>query len=101
MQSKIGLSEMVAALRQELAMAQTQAKGESLRFTVEDIELELQIATEKSDKVVSGVKFWVVNSSLDLEDKTVRTQKLRLKLKVTDYEDGPGKPPEIAGEVSG
>lgn len=103
MDNGISLSNMVAALRSELEAAQIEAKGKSLCFSVEGIDLELQIASEKSDKAVFGVKFWVVNSSADFTDKNVVTQKLHLKLKVTDQKGEPGKPAvplSIAGEVS-
>lgn len=84
MENEIGLSEMVAALRQELEIAQSNAEGERLSFMVEDIDIELQIAMKSSEAVKGGVKFWVLNSSAELADEKLITQKLCLKLKVSD-----------------
>ena len=103
METKIGLSDMVTALRRELEDAQKKSEQERLRFTVEDIELELQIIAENTDKASLGIKFWVLNSSLEAAEKNVTTQALRLKLKVSDTsgdQDNPKTPVEIKGVVS-
>jgi hypothetical protein len=103
MNKKIGLSEMITVLRQELEEAQEKSAEERLRFTLEDIELELQIIAEESNKYAAGFQFWVFNPSVEDSDKDVRAQTLRLRLKVSDNggdPDSPKRPVTIHGEVS-
>ncbi len=80
MKKKIGLSEMVVALRKELLEAQQLGEEQDLRFRVDGIEVELDVATTKKAGAQGGVKFWVYNASAKAELGEVSTQKLRLKL---------------------
>ena len=54
---KIPLSEMLAQLRQELLQTQWEGEGSDLKFLIEDIEIELQVATTKEAGGGGGVKF--------------------------------------------
>ena len=78
---KIPLSEMLAQLREDLLKTQQEGKGSDLKFQIEDIEIELQLATTKVDGVGGGVKFWVFNADAKIDTSEARTQKLKLKLK--------------------
>ena len=78
---KIPLSEMLAELRKELLEAKLEGQGSDLKFLIEDIEIELQIATTKEAGVDGGVKFWVYNAEAKVDISEARTQKLKLKLK--------------------
>ncbi len=103
MENGIGLSNMVAALRHELEAAQVESEKKRLRFEVEDIELELQIVAEDLTKSGLGIKFWILNPSVEASEKRISTQKLRLKLKVTDSGSGSDaheSPVTISGKVS-
>lgn len=86
---KIPLSDMLAQLRQELVHAQWVGEDSSLKFLVEDIEIELQIATTKGADGGGGVQFWVYNANAKVSASEVNTQKLKLKLKPI----GPDKNP--------
>ena len=57
------------------------SEGSDLKFRIEDIEIELQIATTKGGKAGAGIKFWVYNAEAEVDASQVKTQKLKLKLK--------------------
>ncbi len=78
---KIPLSEMLAQLRKDLLQTQEEGKGSDLKFQIEDIEIELQIATTKEAGGGGGVKFWVYNAEAKVDVSEAKTQTLKLKLK--------------------
>jgi len=47
MAKQLELSQMIASLRSELSNAQSEGEGKGIRFTVEDVELELDIIAEE------------------------------------------------------
>jgi YbbR domain-containing protein len=75
---------MLSELRKELLQAQGAGEDTALRFQIEDIEVELNIAATQEDEGGVGVKFWVLDASGKLKDAEVRTQRVKLKLKVVD-----------------
>ncbi len=92
---KIELSKMLGQLREELLTAQGEGQGSELKFLIEDIEIELQIATTQSGGANGGVKLSVISFGAKVDASEVETQKLKLKLKLVDRE---GKSPHIAGQ---
>jgi hypothetical protein len=84
----IPLAELIAALRHELAQAQTQGQGLSPRLRVEDAEIELQVVLTREKGVDAGVKFWVLNAELKGKYTDAMTQKIKLKLKPGTEEGG-------------
>ncbi len=90
--SGVELSEVIADLRANLAAAQKEGDGKSLRFTIEDIEVELQMVVTKEISAEAGVKtavkFWVLsgeaNAKADAKFNTAATQKIKLKMKMAD-----------------
>ena len=93
---RLELASMIKGLRGQLAEAQADGAGEDIRFTVEDVELELQIIAEKQASGGIAAKFYVLTSKLDGSKKDTVTQKLKLKLKVGKAD---GKPLEVADNV--
>ena len=87
----IELSEMLGQLREELLKARGQSEGSNLKFQIEDIEIELQIATTKGGKGGGGVKFWVYNAEAEVNASQAKTQKLKLKLKPVGRDEKPIK----------
>jgi hypothetical protein len=87
---------MIKGLRAQLAEAQREGEDKDIRFTVEDVELELQIIAEKQASGGIAAKFYVLTSKLDGSKKDTVTQKLKLKLKVGKAD---GKPLEVADNV--
>jgi hypothetical protein len=72
---------MLRQLRQELLDAKAEGEGKDLKFMVDDIEIELQIATTQEDAGGVGIKFWVINADAKLREASAQTQKVKLKLK--------------------
>ena len=92
----IELSEMLGQLRKELVQAQMEGQTSDLKFLIEDIEIELQIATTRSGEGSGGVKLSVVNFGAKGSISEAETQKLKLKLKLVGSD---GKSPiPIAGQ---
>ncbi|RDH84311.1 MAG: hypothetical protein DIZ78_12245 [endosymbiont of Escarpia spicata] len=79
--NNLELAQLIKSLRNELSLAQEEGKGEGIRFTVEDVELDLEIAVEE---VVDGgiaAKFYVLTSHYKAKKKDAVRQKIKLKLK--------------------
>jgi hypothetical protein len=87
--NRIGLAVMIDNLRQELLESQKMAGDSPIKFTVENIDLELKVQVEKSTKgdVGLGVKFWVVNADMKGEHTATNAteQTIKLSLKARDY----------------
>ncbi len=78
---KIGLKEALEALRAELSESILLSEGKEVRFEVGEIELEFQIAIEKTAEGRGGIKFWVVElgGGTTAKDTTVHKVKIPLK----------------------
>jgi len=84
---KIPLSEMLGQLRNELVQAQGAAEGSDLKLLIEDVEVQLHVATTKGGKGGGGVKFWVYNAEAEVNASEAKTQRITLKLKAVRAED--------------
>jgi hypothetical protein len=78
---KLELSQMIKSLRAELIAAQLEGQGEEVRFTVEDVELELDITAEESMEGGVAAKFYVLTTHYKANKKDAVAQKIKLKLK--------------------
>lgn len=87
---KIELSKMLGQLRRELLDAQWEGQDSRLKFLIEDIEIELQIATTQEGEGGAGIKFWILNADAKVNLAETKTQKLKLKLKPVE---GPSNQP--------
>ena len=88
---KIALTEFISSLREDLqlSIASTAAFDPALKFTLTDIELDLEVVATKVAEASGGIaakfKFFVV-SSLDADVRgkasstTATTQRVKLKL---------------------
>ncbi len=85
MEHAIGLTDFITALRTELQQCAITSSDEPLRFLVDDVELELEVAiTRGNDQKGTGhIKFWVFEFGGERKGmhEIERTQKLMLKLK--------------------
>ena len=88
---KIPLSEMLAQLRKELVQAQWEGEDSNLKFLIEDIEIELQIATTKGADGGGGVQFWVYNAEAQVDVSEAKPQTLKCKLKPVEMDENPTK----------
>ena len=85
----IELSEMLGQLRKELLKAQGEGQDSELKFLIEDIEIELQVATTSKVAGKAGIKIlvcWDAEASAGIDK--ANTQKLKLKLKPVNAGDG-------------
>ena len=89
----LGLADVLAQLRANLAQALQEGAEQDLRFALDDVEVELQVAVTKEGIGKAGVKFWVINAEAGGKISVVTTQKIKLKMKVVDKD---GRPMAIA-----
>lgn len=100
--NKFQLAEVIQELRQSLAVAAEEGDGKDIRFNVNTVEVELQVAVEKSVSGKGGGKldFWVlggVDAEVSGNYKKAATHKIKLSLTPLDDKNpdpetgGPGK----------
>lgn len=97
--NKFPLSDIIVNLRKEILLAQENAKGQDLKFSVEEIEVELQVGVTAKATAKGSVKFWVYSAEAggELAKQTMQKVKLTLKpsgkdgkiIEITDEEDMP------------
>ena len=90
-ESRIPLSDLIAELRRELALAQVQGDVLEPKLVVEEAEIELQVVVTHEDTTGVGVKFWVLNADIKDRASDAATQRVKLKLKPTDASGNPLK----------
>ncbi|MEU1482563.1 trypco2 family protein [Streptomyces sp. NPDC005752] len=93
----IELAELLASLRSEISRARLDADGKDVRFRINSIDLELQVAVEKSAEAKAGVRFWVVSLGGGGSAKSAQTHTVKLSL---DAETGEGDPVLTGDDVS-
>ena len=93
------LSDVIAQLRASLSNAQKDGEGHNLRFNVEDVEIELQVAVTKEKSGGGGIKFWVLDAKAEGKLSDAITQKIKLHMTVVDTATHEGK--EKAAKSSG
>ena len=86
---QIGLAEMLVELRRELLDAQRQAAEEKLQFKLDDIEIELKVGTTQKTTGQVGMKFWVVDASMDGSVEAQKLHTIKLKMKPLTAGEGP------------
>lgn len=95
LERNIPLSEMIQTLRNELHASFYEGRDQGLRFRVESIELELQIAVSRETEGGGGIKFWVVEASG--KHKVTAADHHTFKLKLQPVLDG-GKAELLVGD---
>lgn len=81
-EGRFALAEVVQGLRQELAEAVKQAANEALKFELQEVELELQVAVTKEAGAEAKFKFWIFEVggvSGAVEKGVVQTVRLKMK----------------------
>ncbi|MFB7494554.1 trypco2 family protein [Streptomyces sp. NPDC056161] len=87
----IELASVIRDLREELQQAVVAAQGETLRFELGTIELELSVALERTGHAEARVRFWVVESGADATVNSTSTQLVKLTLQPT-LQGSPDRP---------
>jgi len=88
LQDMIPLADILATLRTELDIAGRQGGQSDTKFRFNEVELELQVVTEKGAKGGGGVKFWVYNASGEVNANQANTQRLTLKFTPVSAQSG-------------
>ena len=102
---KIELAEMIKSLRTQLVKAQEEGEGQDFRFTIEDVEMEFEIAAEMQVEGSLSAKLYVLASGFKGNKKDLVTQRMKLRIKAyhkvlePDYDERHLMPCEIDGEV--
>jgi hypothetical protein len=74
------LPEVLAQLREQLIQAQAAGEGQDLQFKVQDIEVELQVATTLEGNGKIGFKVWLLEGEGGGSMSRENTHTLRLRL---------------------
>jgi len=77
----IDLAETIQQLRSELTKAIDQGEGESLRFAVDSIDLDLQVTVSQEGTAGGGIKFWLVDANAGAKVAKQSVQTIHLKLR--------------------
>lgn len=94
---RFGLSECLSQLRDDLGVVAEQGEGKAIKFRIDEVGLELQLVAAAEAKAAGGVKWWIVSADAGVKSTDTITQKLSLKLSVTDAKGNTLRP--IAGET--
>jgi hypothetical protein len=77
---KIGLAEVIAALRQELNASMAAAEGSDLRFKLGEVSIELELSVERSAGGSGGLRFWVLNAGGEYNQSNAKTHRITVPL---------------------
>jgi hypothetical protein len=77
---KIGLAEVIAALRLELDESMRAAESSGLRFLLGEVAVELELAVERTGGGSGGLKFWVVQAGAEGRRSSARTHRITVPL---------------------
>ncbi|MFJ8637374.1 trypco2 family protein [Streptomyces sp. NPDC093568] len=76
----IELADLLASLRSEINRARLEADSQDVKFRIDSIDLELQVAVEKSAEANAGVRFWVVSLGSKGSAKSAQTHTVKISL---------------------
>ncbi|SRR5258708_5297489 len=77
---KIGLAEVIDALRSELAVAVKKAQGQEIQFPIGSVQPEFQVGVTWDAEARAGVKFWVLELGASGNYANETVQKVTLSL---------------------
>jgi len=80
----VPLADAIEALRQQLTAAMLAGEKSPLRFTVEELTLELEVAVSYGGGGHAGIKFWLVDFGGKGEHSNAATHRIAMKLKPMD-----------------
>ncbi len=80
----LGLVDVLAQLRADLAAAIAQGENERLRFEVGPVELDLSVTVTRSGTAKAGIRFWVVDAGAEGSVSRESVQRLHLTLQPRD-----------------
>ncbi len=80
------LADVITGLRKELIKAQQEGDGESIRFNVNNVEVELETVVTKEADGKLGMKFWVVEANAGGKYQNASKQKIKLTLQAVNID---------------
>ena len=94
------LADVITGLRKELIKAQQEGDGESIRFNVNNVEVELETVVTKEADGKLGMKFWVVEANAGGKYQNASKQKIKLTLQAVNIDPVTGveKNTQLSGE---
>ncbi|WP_419469317.1 trypco2 family protein [Candidatus Frankia alpina] len=92
----VGLADAIAAVRAELTAAMAAGAGAPVRFTVEPVELDLNVEVRTGGKAEGGVRIGVVSIGASGERSSTSTRRLTVRLQPVD--PATGRSPLIADD---
>lgn len=84
----IGLSEAVNTIRDELDQLRREATSEGIRFGVDTVEVEFEVAVTRNGGVDGKVRVWVVEAGVNASLEKITTHRVKVAL-APGTEDGP------------
>ena len=87
-QSKVGLADVVEALRAELSEAMARARGQEIQFPVGEIQVEFQIGVTREAEGKAGLKVWVLELGAGASYTRESVQKITVSLEPPVTADG-------------
>ena len=78
----LGIAAAIANLRDELEKAMDEGKGKALRFSAEEITVELSIGFTVGKDGKVGIKVWFAEAGGGMKRDDTGTHKVALKLKI-------------------
>ncbi len=78
--NEIGLGQLIESLRAELHAAEQASQDHDLRFTVNEITVELVLQIKADASVSGGVKFLVFEIGSKISEAETNTHKIKLTL---------------------
>lgn len=91
------VSEAIESLRSELAKAQQNGEGKDLRFTVQEVELELDVLLDVEADGKAKANVWLVAG--EVKGKVSNSHAHKLKIKLQPLQKG-NQPLEVSGTSS-
>ena len=86
---QIGLTEAIAALREELSSAISAASTESLKFEVGTVTMEFEVTVARERGGKGGLNIWVLALGGEESRSQTRTHRLTLPLTPLGKDGGP------------
>jgi hypothetical protein len=77
---KIGLAEVIVALRQELNESMAAAAGSDLKFKLGEVTIELELSVERSTSGNGGLRIWVINAGAEHARSHAQTHRITVPL---------------------
>ncbi|MFJ4205773.1 trypco2 family protein [Streptomyces sviceus] len=78
---RVDLVQAIAAVREQLKEAATQAAADDIQFEVEGLEIEFQVEIRHDDRVKAGAKAWVFNAGVEMGGSKSDSHRLKINLK--------------------